>query len=165
MNKLEFVVNSLFENNAASKINGFAKYEKVTAFYTANKIPFPVSLTFVETKNAARLTKDETITIQRAYIAELKSGNVTPETENNFNAMGREGEKVTFSNTVVFSECCKVVGYSATAAKLVESLSPKQLEDYQKTTRNGNALFSISEIPAIIEMLTKIAETPEKVTK
>ncbi len=165
MTKLEFVVNSLFENNAANKINGFAKYEKVIAFYTANKIPFPVSLTFVETKNAARLTKDETITIQRAYISELKSGNVTPETENNYNAIGKDGEKVTFSNTVVFSESCKVVGYSATAAKLVERLSPKQQEDYQKQSRNGNALFSVSEIPAIIEMLTKIAETPETVTK
>lgn len=163
--KLEFVVNSLFENNAASKINGFAKYEKVVSFYNANKIALPVSLTFVETKSATRLTKDETISIQRAYISELKTGNVMPETESNFNAIGKEDEKVTFSNTVVFSECCKVVGYSATAAKLVERLSPKQIEDYQKTTRNGNALFSVSEIPAIIEMLSKIAETANKESK
>ena len=93
----------------------------------------------------------------------MKTGNVSPETENNFNAIDKDGEKVTFSNTVVFSECCKVVGYSATAAKLIDSLTPKQLEDYQKQSRNGNALFSVSEIPAIIEMLKKIAETPETV--
>jgi len=164
--KLNFVVSALFAENGANLLSGFAKYEKIVAFYNSAKITLPVSLTFVETKSANRLTKDETIAIQRAYISELKAGNVTPETENNFNSIGRDGEKVTFSNTVVFSESCKVMGYNATASKLVDMLNPAQLEEYQKESRKkGNALFAVSEIPAIIDALTKIAENANKESK
>ena len=162
--KLEFVVNSLFENNGANLINGFAKYEKVIAFYGANKIALPVSLTFVETKSIDRLTKDETISILRKGYASDASDE---DKENASKVLApKDGEKVTFTNTVLFSESCKVVGYNATATKLVDMLNPGQLEEYQKQSRkNGNAIFAVSEIPAIIEMLNNIAEKANKETK
>lgn len=169
MNKLEFVINSLFEENGISKVNGFTKYENIVSFYSENGLSLPACITFVETKNASRLTKDETIAIQKAYISQLIAGNVETETKNNYEAIGKDSEKVTFSDTVVFSECATKKGYGITAVKLIDALPASLLEKFQKETKkNTNSVFCVESIPAIIAELKKIqaphTET-EKVSK
>ena len=155
MQKLEIVVRSMFEDNAAAKINGIARYESIKDFYRENGIELPASLTFVTTKNAARLTKDEQIAI---YAAALKGDS---ESLANVAKIGHEDEKVTFTDTVVFSECVKVKGFSATAAKLVDGLSVSDNEKYNKARRDNKPMFDKSEIPAIIKVLQSMIETAE----
>ena len=155
MQKLETVIRCMFEDNAAAKINGISRYESIKDFYKENGIDFPVSLTFVTTKNAARLTKDEQISI---YAAALKGDS---ESISNAAKIGHEDEKVTFTDTVAFSESVKVKGFSATAAKLVDGLSVTDNEKYMKSRRESRPIFDMSEIPAIIKVLQSMMETAE----
>lgn len=169
MNKLEFIVNSLFEENGITKVNGYCKYENIVSFYSENGLSLPASITFVETKSANRLTKDEQMNIMRAYIEEMQTGNVSEETNSNYLAIGKEDCKVTFSDNVVFSECASKKGYGITAVKLIDALPASLLEKYQKENRkNSNSVFAVESIPAIIATLEKIQAShteTEKVSK
>ena len=160
MNKLENVIAICFEENAIAKINGLSRFETVKSFYKENSISLPVSLTFVQSKSALRLTKDETIAIQFEYIKELQAGKVTEETRSNFEAIGKEDGKVTFTKNYTFSEALENVSLSAIASKLVDILPVTMQEKFQSETRkNSRSLFDISEIPAIIKILEKMQET------
>lgn len=160
MSKLSESVAILFEENAAAKMAAKSRYESAKSFYEDSGIEIPVSLTFVQTKRANTLTKDETIAIQRAYIAELKAGNVSAETENNFNAIGSESEKVTFTDTLTFSEALKEKGFSRVASALIDRLPASELEKYNKVRREDvRPIFDKSEIPAIIKVLQGMMES------
>ena len=153
MQKLDTVIRSMFEDNAAAKINGISRYESIKDYYTENGLDFPVSLTFVTTKNAARLTKDEQISI---YAAALKGDTEALE---NVSKIGNADAKVTFTDTVAFSEAVSLKGYSVTAAKLVDLLSVSDNEKYNKVRKDSRPLFDKSEIPAIIKVLQSMMES------
>lgn len=160
MNKIENIIAICFEENAIAKINGLSRFETVKSFYKENALTLPASLTFVQTKSALRLTKDEIIAIQMQYIKELQAGNVSEETANNFNAIGSERDKVTFTKCYAFIEALENVSLSAIATKLVDILPISMQEKFQNESRkNSRSLFDISEIPAIIKILEKMQET------
>lgn len=150
-------------------LDGNSRLNVVKKFYTDNKLEIPVSISVTTTKKGSYLTKDEKISIQSAYISELKSGNVSKETEKNFQAVTDPDKVVTFTETLVYSEAVKNFGPAVVAAKMIDSMPVSINEDFHKIRKfTVPANIAINEIPAFIKELQAIydsATKPEKTEK
>lgn len=149
-----------------SAMDGNARLNVVNAFYQGKGLEKPVSITVSTSKKGNYLTKDEKIMIQTSYINAMQSGNVTPELENNLQAVFNPENVATFSETLIYSDAVKNFGPAVVASKMIDALSVSDNEEFHKIRKfDVPASVAISEIPAFIKALQKIYDESTKESK